>query len=118
MTSHSDLVRSILLEVSPLGLAWENRTGQGWSGEYVGKTRDGATILKDARPIRFGLPGSTDIIGCIRRRMVVIEAKTGTGRLQVNQKDFAAAAIAAGALHILARSVDDVTNTLRLEGLA
>jgi hypothetical protein len=116
--THSDLVRSILLKVSPLGLAWENRTGQGWSGKLVGKMPNGRVVLADARPIRFGLPGSTDILCTIKGRSVVIEAKTGTGRLQENQKDFAAAAVAAGALHIVARSVDDVTDALRLEGLA
>lgn len=116
--THTDLVRSILLEISPLGLAWENRTGQAWAGKIVGKQNNGNVVLSDARPIRFGLPGSTDIIAIIKGRSVVIEAKTGTGRLQENQKDFAKAAASAGALHILARSVEEVTDILRLEGLA
>jgi len=116
--THSDLVRAILLEISPLGLAWENRTGQGWSGKLVGKMPNGNIVLHNARPIRFGLPGSTDILSIIKSRAVVVEAKTGTGRLQQNQKDFATAAVTAGALHIEARSVDDVLNALRLEGLA
>ena len=115
--THGELVNEILLTVAPLGLAWANQTGQGWVGELVGK-RDGNVVLRHARPIKFGLPGSTDILASIKGRMVVIEVKTGTGRLQRNQSNFAKAAVRAGALHILARSVDDVVNTLRLEGLA
>ena len=116
--THTDLVRSILLEISPLGLAWENRTGEGWVGKFVKKMPGGQVTLKNARHIRFGLPGSTDILAIIKRRILVIEVKTGTGRLQRNQSDFARAAVAAGAIHVLARSVDDVTNILKLEGLA
>jgi len=102
--THSDLVRSILLEVSPLGLAWVNNTGM---------LKD-----KDGRPVRYGLPGSSDILACIGGRMVGIEAKVGKDRQRGNQSDFAAALRRAGGIYILARSVDDVKNTLRLEGLA
>lgn len=118
MSAHGDLVNDILVEISPLGLAWSNQTGQGWSGKMVGRLPNGDVVLRNARPVKFGLPGSTDVLACVNGRMVVIEAKTGTGRLQENQKGFAEAADKAGALHILARSVDDVTNTLALEGLA
>lgn len=116
--THTDLVNSILLHVSPLGIAWSNQTGQGWTGKMVGRNTAGQVVIANARPVRFGLPGSTDILACIKGRMVTIEVKTGTGRLQQNQKDFRTAAANAGALHIEARSVDDVVDTLRLEGLA
>ena len=117
MTAHGDLVNDILVEISPLGIAWANQTGQGWTGKYVGKDRAGNVVVANARPVRFGLPGSTDILACIKSRMVTIEVKTGTGRLQQNQKDFRTASARAGALHIEARSVYDVRNTLKLEGL-
>jgi hypothetical protein len=102
--THSDLVNAILLEVSPLGLAWNNNTG----------------ALKDQtdRLVRYGLPGSADVLACIAGRFIGIEAKVGSDRQRQNQKDFAAALRAAGGVYILARSVDDVRNTLRLEGLA
>lgn len=117
--THGDLVNDILVELSNLGaLAWSNQTGQGWAGKHIGRNKLGQTVIANARPVRFGLPGSTDILACIKARMVVVEVKTGTGRLQQNQKDFRTAAAKAGALHIEARSVDDVLNTLRLEGLA
>lgn len=118
MTAHGDLVNDILIELSQHGLAWSNQTGQGWTGKYVGRQPNGAVIIANARPVKFGLPGSTDVLACIKSRMVVVEVKTGTGRLQPNQKNFRTAADRAGALHIEARSVDDVRNTLKLEGLA
>lgn len=102
--THGDLVREILLAVSPLGMAWSNNTG----------------VLRDAtnRPVRYGLPGSSDVIAIVRGRFVGIEAKVGKDRQRQNQADFATAVRRAGGIYILARSVDDVLNTLKLEGLA
>lgn len=102
--THSDLVNAILLEVSPLGLAWNNNTG----------------ALKDKtdRLVRYGLPGSSDVIACIGGRFVGIEAKVGRDHQSAKQADFAAAVRRAGGIYILARSIDDVRNTLRLEGIA
>jgi hypothetical protein len=117
MTQHGDLVNDILIELSQIGLVWSNQTGQGWTGKYAGRQANGAVVIANARPVKFGLPGSTDVLACVKGRMVVVEVKTGTGRLQQNQKDFRAAADRAGALHIEARSVDDVRNALRMEGL-
>lgn len=102
--THSDLCREILLAVSPMGMAWINNTG----------------VLRDKtdRPVRFGLPGSSDIIAIIQGRFVGIEAKVGADRQRKNQSNFAQAVRRAGGVYILARSVDDVRNTLKLEGLA
>lgn len=102
--THGDLVRDILIDVSPLGLAWGNNTG----------------VLRDAtnRPVRYGLSGSSDIIAIIKGRFVGIEAKVGKDRQRGNQANFATAVRKAGGIYILARSVDDVRNTLKLEGLA
>lgn len=102
--THGDLVRDILVTVSPLGMAWSNNTG----------------VLRDKtdRPVRYGLPGSSDVIAIIKGRFVGIEAKVGKDRQRENQVNFAAAVRAAGGVYILARSVDDVRNTLKLEGLA
>lgn len=118
MTAHGNLVNDILIELSQHGLAWSNQTGQGWAGKFVGRNNRGDVVISNARPVKFGLPGSTDILACIKSRMVTVEVKTGTGRLQQNQKDFRTAAARAGALHIEARSVNDVVDALRLEGLA
>ena len=102
--THTDLVNAILLEVSPRGFAWNNNTG--------------ALKDKDDRLVRYGLPGSSDVVACIRGRFVAIEAKVGRDRQRQNQADFAIAVRRAGGIYILARSVDDVRNTLMLEGLA
>lgn len=102
--THNDLVRDILVDISPLGMAWQNNTG----------------VLRDAtgRPVRYGLPGSSDIIAVVNGRFVGIEAKVGADRQRQNQADFATAVRKAGGVYILARSVDDVRHTLALEGLA
>lgn len=100
--THGDLVNMILLEVSPLGLAWGNPTG---------------ALKVEDRFIRYGCPGSPDVLGCIKGRFVGIEAKVGKDRQRKNQADFSDAVHSAGGIYILARSVDDVTNRLRIEGL-
>lgn len=101
--THGDLCREILLAVSPLGLAWINNSGA---------LRD-----KTDRLVRYGLTGSSDIIAIIHGRFVGIEVKVGRDRQSGTQQNFAAAVRRAGGVYILARSLDDVTDTLRLEGL-
>lgn len=101
--THRSLVADILCEVSQHGLAWSNNTG----------------ALKDAegRLVRYGLNGSSDVLACIKGRMVGIEAKVGRDRVRENQQRFANALTRAGGVYIVARSVDDVRNALKLEGL-
>jgi hypothetical protein len=100
--THGELVNDILLEVSPLGMAWSNATG---------------AVKVDGRFLRYGLQGSSDVLACIKGRFVGIEAKVGADRQRKNQGNFAEAIRKAGGVYILARSVDDVRNTLRIEGL-
>lgn len=101
--SHGTLVNAILADTSPLGLAWSNNTG----------------VLRDRgdRPVRYGLPGSSDILACIKGRFVGIEAKVGRDAVRANQRKFGTALTAAGGLYIVARSIDDVRDALRVEGL-
>lgn len=101
--THGDLLNAILLEMSPFGLFWKNNTG-------VLKDKDG-------RPVRYGLPGSSDILGCANARFIGIEVKVGRDKQRQNQSDFATAVRNAGGIYILARSVEDVRNTLQLEGV-
>lgn len=89
--THGDLVNKLLLAVSPLGLAWSNNTG---------------ALKADDRMIRYGLPGSSDILACIDGRMIGIEAKVGRDEWRKKQRDFAAALTRAGGVYILARSTD------------
>lgn len=103
--AHTDLVRSILLTISPLGLAWSNDT--------VGLAYD-----RNGRPFKAGLTGSSDILACIKGRFVGIECKTGKGQLSTPQRRFRDALAKAGGIFIEARSVADVTTILEAEGLA
>ena len=103
--THGDLVNEVTLTLSELGaLAWKNNTG----------------VLRDVtnRPVRYGCVGSPDVVACLKGRFVGVECKVGKDRQRPEQRAFAAATDRASGLYILARSVDDVVNTLRLEGLA
>jgi len=76
-SGHQELVRSILLWLHENfhGRWWENPTG--------------AVKSESGRFIRFGLLGSTDIVGfTYQGRAVYIEVKTGSGRLSKDQIKF------------------------------
>ncbi|MCW2763374.1 MAG: hypothetical protein JWR85_3575 [Marmoricola sp.] len=89
--THHDLVNKLLLAVSPLGLAWSNNTG---------------ALKNEGRMIRYGLPGSADILACVNGRMIGIEAKVGRDAWRPKQQAFAEALNRAGGTYILARSTD------------
>lgn len=89
--THADLVNRLLLAVSPLGLAWSNATG---------------AVKNEGRMLRYGLPGSSDILACIGGRMFGIEAKVGRDAWRPKQRAFADALTRAGGTYILARSTD------------
>jgi hypothetical protein len=75
-------------------LIWRNNTGFGY-------TTAGS-------PVRFGLVGSADLIGCYAGRFLAIETKAPGGRLTKEQAAFRDAVQRTGGVWILARSVDDV----------
>ena len=89
--THADLVNRLLLAVSPMGLAWSNATG---------------AAKVDGRMLRYGLPGSADILACIGGKMIGIEAKVGRDAWRPKQRAFADALTRAGGTYILARSTD------------
>lgn len=75
---------------------WRNNTG---------------AIKTDGRFIRYGSPGSPDIL-CVmppHGQLVGIEVKDVKGRLNENQVAFKEQLEAVGGRYILARSLDDVT---------
>ncbi len=78
------------------------------------RTNTGAAKIGE-RFVRFGLAGTPDIIACIAGRLVGIEVKAPRGRLTEAQEAWHANARAAGALVIVARSVDDVIKGLEVE---
>ena len=67
------------------------------------------------RVVKFGVPGQADITGITADgRRIEIEIKTATGRQSDQQKNYQAMIERFGGLYILARSVDDVEDKLKL----
>lgn len=73
--------------------------------------------MQDGRFTRYGIPGQADILGALYGRFVAIEVKTKTGRQSVSQKQWQVNFERGGGLYILARSVEDVKNVLKENGL-
>lgn len=124
MTSEKRVLADTLVALSaePDTLLWRNNTGQAWQGRRVEgrpgstvKLEHGMVILRNARPIRFGLEGSGDIIGACQRRPLAVETKTLTGRQRESQIMFERAWVKAGGIYILARSATEAKERLRAE---
>jgi hypothetical protein len=58
-------------------------------------------------------PGVSDILGCWRGRMLAIEIKTIRGTVSPQQQAFLRAITANGGLAVVARSVEDVIESLK-----
>ncbi len=103
---HDDLVRKIRIFISEIG------------GLSCHIETPGLLFDKAGRPVKIGKKGRLDIAATIKGRSVWIDAKIGRDRLKPDQQKFAQAVQRAGGLAFAAYSVDDVRDTLRLEGLA
>lgn len=78
--------------------AWRNNTGCAWIGN---------------RPIRYGLPGSADILGLLPNgRFLAVECKSAKGRQSDTQKTFEELVVKNNGVYILARSAEDLEKTL------
>ena len=78
--------------------AWRNNTGS-------------ATV--DGRFIRYGHPGSGDILGVLPDgRFLSVECKTATGRQSKAQKLFQKMVESRGGVYVLARSSDDLERAI------
>ena len=98
----------------PETLCWRNNTGMGWQGRKlqvgVGQTvtvQPGMVILAEARPIRFGLVGSPDVLGCTAGRWWGHEYKSLTGAAREDQIKFQRAIERAGGEYRIIRTVED-----------
>ena len=94
-------------------MAWRNNTGMAWQGEEVrcgvGQTiivQRGMKILRDARPVQFGLLGSGDIMGVTAGQAWALEIKDAKGRQQDSQIKFQRAFELAGGKYQLVRSAE------------
>lgn len=111
--AHTRLVNEILVAIGCLGFVrvWKNNTGRAEFEDEFG----------DRRRVAFGLPGSSDILGVLRRRdgagiILCIECKTGQAVQSEKQKSFEKMIVKMGGLYILARSVSDVTRHISMYG--
>lgn len=100
--THGDLVNLLLLDLNEYGFFWPNATG-------VGRSMDGRRV------IRYGFPGSPDIIGILRPngRFAGIECKVKRDRQRDDQRKFERYSTANGALYILAHSKDGTGDDAR-----
>lgn len=110
------------LSSEPDSLVFRNNTGQAWQGNQVKsptgsfvKVEPGMVILREARPVKFGLPGSADVLGAMQGCPVAVEFKTLTGRQSDQQGMFGAAWRKAGGIYVLARSPDEAVTKVRFE---
>ena len=93
-------------------MAWQGNQRRARVGETV-RVEPGMVILTGARTIRFGVPGSADIIGAHAGHPLAIEAKDEMGRQSEVQIHFERAWRKAGGIYILARDVDEAIHDLR-----
>jgi hypothetical protein len=70
-------------------------------------------ILRHARPVKFGLEGSGDIIGAAHGRPLAVETKADAGRQRETQMMFERAWVKAGGIYVLARSADEALQAVR-----
>ena len=96
--SETVIVKSIL---GALQLKYKNRA-KFW------RNNTGATKTEGGGFVRFGAPGSPDILGIIQGgRMVALEVKTAKGKTSPGQDEWLAEAGKLGAIVGVARSIDD-----------
>lgn len=64
------------------------------------------------RPVRFGTPGSCDLLLCVRGLMVGVEVKSGKGKTTALQEGWMAALREAGGKAFVVRSPDELNAAL------
>lgn len=111
----------MLLSALDRSLFYRQNTGQAWQGTPVDKAtgdyiriEPGMRILRNARPIRFGLEGSGDIMGAYDGRPVAVEMKSATGRQREMQRYFEQAWTKAGGIYVLARTAEEARDGVLL----
>jgi hypothetical protein len=102
---HTDLVNRIRLFLSEIGAM------------SVPVDTPGLLYTRDGHPVKFGTKGALDIEATLKGRSIWIDAKVGRDTLKPAQVKFCQAKERAGGIAFAARSVDDVADRLRMEGL-
>lgn len=93
--THTELCRQILITYG------QNKNWKLWLNNI-------GAVKTETRFVRFGLPGSTDILGFDKSgRFIAIEVKTGTGVLRENQENFKKICLAYNVQYLEARCLFD-----------
>ena len=115
MSSEKSIMNSSLVAVSamPETMCWRNNTGVAWQGSKIPMAlggrivmRPGMVILADARPIRFGVNGSGDVLGVTGGRAWAQEYKSAVGAQSEDQINFQRKFERSGGSYALIRSVE------------
>jgi hypothetical protein len=118
---HSDAISKIRLALADMGaISLPQTVGMFYDPATVARIAEqsakaGRPVMGNARPIRIGLPGTSDIIACHKGRWLGVEIKVDRDQQRPEQKNFQAAIEAQGGLYVLARFTDtlDGVETLR-----
>lgn len=117
----STILARVRLAAQHVGLIlFRNNSGQAWSGSQMIRLENGDLLIKNPRPIKFGLAtGSSDLIGFRRHTIVssdvgrtmaiftAIETKTERGVVSEAQETFLGVVRRAGGVAGIARSESD-----------
>lgn len=84
----------------------------------IARVNTGAAVIK-GRLVKFGVPGTADICGIVAPsgRMLMIEAKTQTGKQRKAQEVMQRVVTQWGGLYVLARQMSDVDQALAAIGV-
>lgn len=132
--SERDIQRRILLalakEFHPRGIFWTCDTGQFVPASEIKRSlvdlAKSATkhplgllsfgtvrsILSGLRRMVVGLPGQSDIQGCLDGRWIGVEVKSAKGKQRKSQVTFQRAIEAAGGVYIVARSPEEAIEAI------
>lgn len=117
----SEIMRRIQLEAPTHGarlLRFNN--GLYWAGTVKKITQSqqltlppGTVVLYNARPVKTGPPGISDLLGWTREgRFLAVEVKAASGRATPEQLNFLEAVRLAGGIATIARSPEDLRAAL------
>lgn len=72
------------------------------------RNNSGAYVTASGGFVRYGTPGSPDVVCVKDGKYIGLEMKMGSGRQSPNQKDFQKRLEAAGGIYHIIRSLDDI----------
>lgn len=121
MKSEKAIQAETLIAVTALPgiMAWRENSGFAWVGEEVRaatgasiRLEPGMKILRNARPLRAGVPGIADIMGVAKGKAFALECKVATGAQEVSQRRFERAFVAKGGLYTVVKDPDEAVRFL------